>query len=511
MSVSLAPAVAATASLEDAAERCTFINGRLPARTLYSEAKRPLHPDSRASWRLSPEPFWLSPVAATYLQGLGTDLVAFYRAINTLYGMSVRGTAPAWIAEYYDLGRPQQLVDYGRLNRQKRAIPGVIRPDLMMTEDGFVATELDSVPGGIGFGASLARPYVELGFDLLGGPNGMLDGFSAMLASSAGKPNPAAGLVVSEESGDYWDEMVWLAEALRARGQSVHAVRPEDVRFTEETLLVPRGGSPGPRDEADLSADADFTPIDVLYRFFELFDIKNIAKWELFLYSMKKQRVALTPPVKSYLEEKLSFALLHHPALEHLWKQELRDAFERLERVIPDTWILDPRPLPPHAAVPGLQLAGKPVQDWAQLIGLTQKERQLVVKPSGFDATAWGSRGVRVGHDLPEDEWAGAVHEALARFDTVRHVLQRFHSTQRVVVNWLDFDTGEVRRMPGRARLTPYYFVVGDEARLGGVTATVVPMDKKLIHGMVDAVIVPCAIRTGAQGAAPLSSVGGAH
>jgi hypothetical protein len=49
--------------------------------------------------------------------------------------------------------------------------------------------------------------------------------------------------------------------------------------------------------------------------------------------------------------------------------------------------------------------------------------------------------------------------------------------------------------MAGRARLTPYYFVVGDSVRLGGATATVVPIDKKLIHGMVDAVMVPCAIR----------------
>jgi hypothetical protein len=50
--------------------------------------------------------------------------------------------------------------------------------------------------------------------------------------------------------------------------------------------------------------------------------------------------------------------------------------------------------------------------------------------------------------------------------------------------------------MPGRARITPYYFVVGDDVRLGGVSATVVPIDKKLIHGMVDAVIVPCAVRS---------------
>ena len=72
-------------------------------------------------------------------------------------------------------------------------------------------------------------------------------------------------------------------------------------------------------------------------------------------------------------------------------------------------------------------------------------------------------------------------------------MLQHFHDTKRSSVSWYDFATGEVRPMHGRTRLTPYYFVVGDEVRLGGATATVVPMDKKLIHGMVDAVIVPCA------------------
>ena len=60
--------------------------------------------------------------------------------------------------------------------------------------------------------------------------------------------------------------------------------------------------------------------------------------------------------------------------------------------------------------------------------------------------------------------------------------------------------------MHGRTRLTPYYFVVGDEVRLGGAMATVVPMDKKLIHGMVDAVIVPCA----PQPDAPARAAGGA-
>src|SRR5205807_2235578 len=79
---------------------------------------------------------------------------------------------------------------------------------------------------------------------------------------------------------------------------------------------------------------------------------------------------------------------------------------------------------------------------------------------------AWGSRGVKVGHDLPEDEWALAVREALEEFDHTRWVLQRFQSTERRVVEWYDFESNAVRRMPGRVRLTPYYFVTGERVTL---------------------------------------------
>lgn len=487
--------VSAPVPVDDPAARCRFINEGLPEQSLYSDAKRAVHEESRASWRLSPEPFWLTREMATSLEELGQDLLAFYRAINALYFAAVRGTQPGWVREYFDLGRPGQLVDYGRLNRTRRHLPGVMRPDLLLTEEGFVATELDSVPGGVGFGASLSAPYVELGYDLVGGATGMLDGFAGMLEAATGEAE-AAAIVVSEESGDYWEEMAWLAQALCKRGRRVYAVRPQDVHFTEEALLVPQGGSPGPRDAAATDPAAQLVPVRALYRFFELYDIKNVPKWELMLYAAKKQTVVLTPPVKSYLEEKLSFALLHHPLLARFWRQELKaPCFERLQRLLPPTWIVDPRPLPPHAIVPGLELRGQPVQSWEQLIGLTQKERQLVLKPSGFSATAWGSRGVRVGHDLPEEDWAAAVHEALDEFKTTRHVLQRFQNVRRSTVAWYDFVTGEVRRMSGRARITPYYFVVGNEVRLGAVTATVVPMDKKVIHGMVDAIIAPCAVR----------------
>ena len=53
----------------------------------------------------------------------------------------------------------------------------------------------------------------------------------------------------------------------------------------------------------------------MLYRFFELFDLKNIPKIDLIFYAIRKELVRVTPPLKANLEEKLLFALLHHPAL----------------------------------------------------------------------------------------------------------------------------------------------------------------------------------------------------
>jgi len=57
--------------------------------------------------------------------------------------------------------------------------------------------------------------------------------------------------------------------------------------------------------------------------------------------------------------------------------------------------------------------------------------------------------------------------------------------------------------MAARVRLCPYYFVhgEGDGARttLGGVLATACPADKKIIHGMSDAVLVPCSARGPAE------------
>jgi hypothetical protein len=431
-------------------------------------------------FRLSPEPFGISAELFHFLERLGDHLLRFYQALDRLYDLAHREASLAWVADYLDLGKPQPLIAYSRMKRFKAQVPLVLRPDLIPTADGIVATELDSVPGGFGLTAYLSRAYAEAGFSIAGGSDGILKQLEAAFCKLADRPAPTVAIVVSEESTDYRPEMRRLAAALHGRGLPALCVTPEAIRFMEEGLHVEQEGT--------------LRRIDILYRFFELFDLPNIPKADLFLYAARKGTVHLTPPVKPHLEEKLAFALFHHPALSPFWRDALgEETCALLRSLFPPTWILDPRDVPPHAVVPGLQHRGIPVRDWHALAQATQKERRYVIKPSGFSPLAWGGRGVVVGHDVSAVRWAEAIQQALDRFSHTPHILQPYYTGRHFTVCYEE--NGAIRRMEGRVRLSPYYFVVGGEARLAGILATGCPLEKKLLHGMPEAVMAPCTVR----------------
>ncbi len=406
-------------------------------------------------WLLSPEPFPLAPALVSELERLGHRLRLFTEACDRIYRRSAKGSAPGYIAGYLDAGKPDWLIEHARSPALAGVVPRVIRPDLLLTSvDGpapFAISELDSVPGGIGLTAWLNRSYAE--FDVLGGERGMLDGFASIL--------PDGGdVLVSEESAGYRPEMEWLTGELGShwRVASAESYRPSSGRS--------------------------------VYRFFELFDHEKIPPMRELAQHAEAGDLELTPPLKAHLEEKLWAALFWLRPLDPLWRQELRGShLERLRRAFPYSWVVDPTPLPHHATLPRLE-----IQSWDELGKFSQKERELVLKISGFSESAWGSRGVSIGHDLPAEDWEAAVGHALGAFPEHPHLLQEFRHATLVHHPYWDPQTGDRRTMEGRVRLCPYYFTSATDAktRLGGVLATIVPADKKVIHGMSDAILVPC-------------------
>lgn len=429
--------------------------------------------------RASPKPFGLTPSQVDWLRKLGHCLLTFYRAQNKLYRQSVAGISPAWVARYLDNGKPDGLVEIGRAKAFRDQLPSIIRPDILLMEEGYTVCELDSVPGGFGLAARLADCYRRNGHEIVGDVT-IEDGFVRAIGSDAKDKGSPIAIVVSDESADYRPEMRWLAERLRSLGHEVHAVDPRELSYTQ-------------REVSFESAGRKIT-FGTAYRFFELFDLRNVSKSELLLYLAKAKCVSLTPPPKAYLEEKAWFALFHHPALAHYWEAELDGRVLRiLKEVIPPTWILDASSLPAHAVIPNLTVDGRAIQSWEVLQKAAKRNRKYVLKPSGFSELAWGSKGVVVGHDASEAEWTDAMQRALGDFPQRTHILQEYRSPRRQTIPVYADGSNSITEFESRVRLNPYFFVEGGNAVLSTVLATGCSTEKKKIHGMRDAVMTVCA------------------
>jgi hypothetical protein len=460
----------------------------------YADAQQAFSDQSlfeNKTWRYSPQAFPLTAKQVAEIRIIGQACYDFHRALEILYLRSVDGKnllrnrellAP-WVAEYLDRGKPQALIEHARAKALRGTVPLVIRPDLLMTEDGFALTEIDSVPGGIGLTAFLNRLYTDIHGDALigAGDQDMVEAFYQTLCSKAPTVTaPYIAILVSDEAATYRPEMEWLASQLRQRGRRVHVFHPDDVMPLGDSICV--------------GIDGDPQQVDVIYRFWELFDLANVSIAEFLLKARLESELSLTPPMRHFQEEKLGLALFHHHILEDYWRESLPKAsYKILKKVIPQTWIMDPVELPPNAVLDAPFVGGKPIYDWYQLVEAGKKERNLIIKISGFHESAWGARSVTLGSDSSRSEWEEAIQQAVAMADTSLHVLQTYEKPTRLS-HPVYREDGSTYDMQGRMRLCPYYFVDEKQqtADLHGILATLCPADKKIIHGMKDAALLPC-------------------
>lgn len=310
------------------------------------------------SWRYSPKAFELSARQVAEIKKIGQACYDFYRAQETLYIRSAedknllrnRELKAPWVAEYLDRGKPEHLIEHARSKAIRGTCPVAIRPDLLITENGFALTEVDSVPGGIGLTAFLNRLYAPYhGEALIGaGDQDMVDAFyDALCAKAPALTAPYIAILVSDEAATYRPEMEWIASQLRQRGRRVHVFHPDQVMPLGETICV--------------GIDGDPQQVDVIYRFWELFDLANVPIAEYLLKARREAQLSLTPPMRHFQEEKLNLALFHHHILEDFWRENLpKESFKVLQRVIPQTWVMDPVEVPPNAVLDAPFVGGSP-------------------------------------------------------------------------------------------------------------------------------------------------------
>lgn len=178
-------------------DKLDIIRAAFPKEGLFAEK----------DWLLSPDAFPIEEKFLAELEQLGHRLFVFQRACNQLYQLSVKGKQPAWVARYLDAGKPAELIEFSRRKEIRDDLPRVIRPDLILTDEDYIIAEIDSVPGGIGLTGWLNQTYSAFDREVIGGAEGMLDGFKNVL------PN-GGDIVISQEAATYRPEMEWIAARL---------------------------------------------------------------------------------------------------------------------------------------------------------------------------------------------------------------------------------------------------------------------------------------------------------
>lgn len=481
--VALATAGSATVPPTPASPQQTEVLAALAATPLYGQ---PSAEQPAAAWQVGAHPLPLPANVMAQLPAIGEALLAFWQACDDLYHLSLTGEAYPWVAEQLNANKPADLI---ALQHHKPVLPRVIRPDLLLGDNSeLTLCEIDAVPGGLGFTALLNDVYSQAGFACLQ-PQGqsLPQAFYAMLCHESQaittEPNPLWVVAYCDESADYFAEWTYLCQQAQHHGANLHVAHVNEL--TTQGQHVTYNGQ----------------QVHGVYRFVELFSRHDEPAWLAVEAAWQAGGIALTPTPNLQAEEKLWLAWWWHPLLQSYWHETLPPQHKAtLSAIIPQGWavspLLDDAASPWHwPHWPALSAQKQPLTQWQALGNASQKERQLVLKPSGFSPLAWGGKGLTIGHDVPTAQWQTALAEALA--SPTPYLLQRFHKAGAVDLPRLKTqEEGQVVVVPaqGRVRLCPYYLRTNETTlTLAGALATHCPLDKKKLHGMRSASMVPVA------------------
>lgn len=382
-----------------------------------------IHPESALTFHPSPETFTLPENVD--LEGYGQAIQEYYWACKQLILDLPKNHR--WL-HYLNHSKPQWMLDMEDKEVRGHAF---LRPDLILTEGHPVVSEIESSPFGLALSHFLEKAYKEDSDE---------DEVLAIIAEelTQGKTGSYA-IVYSDHTAKYQGQLEYLANELQKRGINIEAVKDSDI--TED--------------------------YDGIYRGFYLHEAVHNPRLQELL-----EDTHVLPPVAPRLEEKALMGMMFDPEFEDYFKQMA--GFETLKNIMPKTWVLSEDNVPEE------------FDSWDDLVNMSRRQRQYVLKISGFsDDGSWG-RGVTFLSRLSKEDCARAIKEAMESDAT--YIIQEFKKGSKFEHPYFDFNAEEIKTMKGKVRCTPYYSV-RDGSLLTAKTTMCENTD--FIHAMTHSINVP--------------------
>lgn len=384
---------------------------------LYRVRRPEYHTADTVPFRVSPEPFFVDDGQDAELRRIGEDITAYLSACDGLWRNdgTVRSILSAGKPEIFLLDRPVEYL--------------FVRPDLIVTPDGFTVTEVETSPFGLALADILTSAYAGVGKETLVHPG--------VLASYIRESTAPRGTVVySDKTSAYTGQLSFLAtKVFSGEGRS----------WTAGNV----SGAGGGQDSA-------------IYRGFYLHEYETDPAVRSLLDSLSSA-TTVTPSLTTHMEEKALLALLWDTRWEGYFRTILGGpTFRHLRTVIPPTWIVGEEcyfsPGLPGGADSSIALAS-----------LSKSKRTFVLKSSGYSPDASWGEGVVFLHEQSRERAAHLLLHA-ERSRGALHVIQEF---RRGKVFQLAYErNGERVPMAARVRLTPYYTFGAHPGDMIGIKAT---------------------------------------
>ncbi len=374
------------------------------------------------SFRVSPEPFTLTPEQEKEVVALGQEVTQFIHAAHELYRRNED------VRNLLNTGKPEIFCvdhDFQYL---------FVRPDLIVTPDGFSLCEIETSPFGLALAQLLTQAYEHEGHDVMVG--------SDILPAHVRAGTPADGtLVYSQKTSSYAGQISFLADRV----------------FSGDAF----GRSWQAKHVDDLNGDA----LGNIYRAFyqsEYFTDSRVRTLIDDAFSVPGRMVL--PSLTPHLEEKALLALLWDTRCESFLKGQLGIAtFEHLRKVVPPTWVVGQE----KYFSPGMPSGVTASVDLAKLSG---SKRAFVLKSSGFDDRSSWAEGVSFLQKQSHAQAFQLLHNAQTNGRSLS-VIQQFRKPESFPMTY-EVDGG-LRAMSGRVRLTPYFAMGGkNEGEMITVKAT---------------------------------------
>jgi hypothetical protein len=368
---------------------------------LYRARREEYDTKQKIPFRVAPSPLELSSEQKNEVQRIGHDVVHYFSTVDELYKSNSE------VAEILNTGKPEIFL----IERPLRYL--FVRPDFIITEEGFKICEMETSPFGLALAEVLNQAYRQGGFETMVADD--------TLPQFVRANTPMEGRIIySNKTKSYAGQMTFLAEKVfSGKGRAWEASKADEI--TPEKL-------------------------EHIYRGFYLSEYLEDPVVSDMLEKQIKKESALMPSPTPHMEEKAILSFIWDKRFEQYLRKQLGQAtFDHLRGVIPPTWIVGQEK---HFA-PGLPAN---MSSTTGLATLSRSKRTFVLKSSGFSVHSSWAEGVNLLHEKSATQTKELLQKASDDVNSL-YVVQQFTKGKNVPIALEGGVEGQPTTMSAKGKL----------------------------------------------------------